>query len=127
MGAAARLPFTPRMVSSYWAYRRRDKSDFARPPQIDVVAINEDAHQVIVGECKWTGSAMTAVEVNYFLGQCDKMLPWASESEKWTVTYAFFCRSGFAPEARAAVGDRPCIWVDLKTLDTGLRRLARTE
>ena len=126
MGAAGRLPFVPRVVGSYWAYRPAQIAG-VRPPQIDVVAINEDAHQIIVGECKWTGEAMKADQVNHLFEQAAKMLP--KPTEKWTVTYAFFCRSGFAPEAKAtaAEADRPCIWVDLKQLDAGLRKFARVE
>jgi uncharacterized protein len=124
LGDVGKLPFVPRIVGSYWAYYN-PKTMTAPPPQIDVVAINEDAHQAILGECKWTGSAMTATEVTYFLNQAAKMLPKLVGNEAWTITYAFFCKSGFAPDARAAVGNRPCMWVDLKQLDTNLRQLAK--
>jgi AAA+ ATPase superfamily predicted ATPase len=124
MGAAGRLPFVPRVVGSYWAYRPAQTTT-GRPPQIDVVAINEDAHQIIAGECKWTGEAMKAEQVAYLIAQAAKMLP--KPADRWTVTYAFFCRAGFEPRARAAAGGHACLWIELKQLDAGLRKFARAE
>ena len=111
LGNAGRLAFAPREVGSFWG---------SRLPQIDVAAINEDAHRLILGECKWTGKPVDAAVVTSLIERAQRVIP--APAEKWTVTYAFFSRSGFAPDARPAATGRQCIWVDLKQLDSTLQQ-----
>ncbi len=42
-------------------------------------------------------------------------------ADKWTVIYAFFSRSGFAPDARPAVAGQKSMWVTLEQIDSALR------
>jgi len=111
LGNAGRLTFMPRDVGSFWG---------AKLPQIDVVAINEDVHQLILGECKWTGNPIDAAIVTSLIQRAQRVIP--EPAAKWTVTYAFFSKSGFAPNARSAVAGHQCIWIDLKRLDSTLQQ-----
>jgi AAA+ ATPase superfamily predicted ATPase len=109
-GDAGQLPFVPRRVGSFWGTRK---------PQIDVVAINEDDHAILVGECKWTAEPIRKGVVEYFFKQADEIIP--DPADKWRVTYALFSRSGFTSEARAAAGKRACLWINLDRIDADLR------
>jgi hypothetical protein len=40
------------------------------------------------------------------------------------VSYAFFSKSGFAPEARAAAKGYTSLWITLERIDEVLRQLA---
>jgi AAA+ ATPase superfamily predicted ATPase len=112
LGNAGRLTFMPREVGSFWG---------SRLPQIDVVAINEDAHRLILGECKWTGKPIEAAIVTSLIERAQRVIP--APVEKWSVTYAFFSKSGFAPDARSAAAGRQCMWVTLEQIDSALRQV----
>jgi AAA+ ATPase superfamily predicted ATPase len=114
LGNAGRLAFMPRMVGSYWGGKGQ--------PQIDVVAINEDAHQIILGECKWQDKPLTAAIVADAISRAQKVIP--GPAEKWTVSYAFFAKNGFALDARAAAKGVSSVWVPLERLDAVLQDLA---
>jgi hypothetical protein len=113
LGNAGRLAFMPRAVGSFWG---------SKLPQIDVVAINEAAHQIILGECKWTGKPIDAAVVAGLIQRAQRVIP--VPVDKWTITYAFFSRSGFAPDAKSAAAGHKCIWVTLEQLDKALRQIA---
>ena len=100
----------PRRVGSFWGTRK---------PQIDVVAINEDDHAILVGECKWTAEPIRKWIVEDFFRRADEIIP--EPADKWRVTYALFSRSGFTREARQAAGDRSCLWIGLDQIDADLR------
>jgi AAA+ ATPase superfamily predicted ATPase len=107
---AGRLPFVPRRVGSFWG---------AGKPQIDVVAINEDAHALILGECKWLAEPLGAGIVKGFLERATRVIP--EPADRWSVTYAFFSRSGFTPPARQAARGQRCLWIDLDQIDALLK------
>jgi AAA+ ATPase superfamily predicted ATPase len=109
-GDAGQLPFVPRRVGSFWA---------AGKPQIDVVAINEDAHAILLGECKWTAEPIRKWVVEDFLKRAPQIIP--APVEAWHVTYALFSKNGFTAEARQAMSGHACLWIDLKQLDQDLR------
>jgi uncharacterized protein len=109
-GDAGRLPFVPRRVGSFWGTRK---------PQIDVVAINEDDHAILVGECKWTAEPIRKGVVEDFFQRADEIIP--EPAGQWQVTYALFSRSDFTREARQAAGDRSCLWIGLDRIDRDLR------
>jgi len=111
-GDAGRLPFVPRRVGSFWGTRK---------PQIDVVAINEDDHAILLGECKWTAEPIRKRTVEDFLQRAQQVIPVPVES--WHVTYALFSKSGFTGEARRAAGEHPCLWVHFDQMDADLRQL----
>jgi uncharacterized protein len=109
-GDAGQLPFVPRRVGSFWA---------AGKPQIDVVAINEDAHAILLGECKWTAEPIRKWVVEDFLKRAPQIIP--TPVEAWRVTYALFSKNGFTAEARQAMSGHDCLWIDLEQLDQNLR------
>lgn len=109
-GDAGHLPFVPRRVGSFWASRK---------PQIDVVAINEDEHAILLGECKWTTDPIRKGVVESFLKSAVQIIP--EPVENWKVTYALFSKSGFTAEAKQAMGQQDCLWIDLNRLDRDLR------
>ncbi len=111
-GDAGRLPFVPRRVGSFWGTRK---------PQIDVVAINEDDHAILLGECKWTAEPIRKRAVEDFLQRAQQVIPVPVES--WHVTYALFSKSGFTEKARRAAGEHPCLWVHFDQMDADLRQL----
>ncbi len=105
-----RLPFLPRRVGAFWG---------RKAPQVDVVAINEDEHALLLGECKWTAAPVDKAVVTDLLRKAEAVIP--AERVDWITHFALFSRSGFTSEARRAMGQRPCLWVDLDELDQGLR------
>jgi AAA+ ATPase superfamily predicted ATPase len=105
-GEDGRLPFVPRRVGSFWK----------RPgPQVDVVAINEDEHAILLGECKWTAAPLGRSTVLGLLEKTAAVVP--GPLEAWKVYYAFFSKAGFTDEAKRAAGSAKCFWVDLEQLD----------
>jgi AAA+ ATPase superfamily predicted ATPase len=110
-GDAGRLPFVPRRVGSIWGKGK---------PQIDVAALNEDAHAIILGECKWLSEPIRRNVVLDFLARAPGAIP--TPADKWNITYAFFSRSGFTNEARQAAVGFNCLWVDLDMIDDVLRQ-----
>ena len=109
-GDAGRLPFVPRRVGSFWGTEK---------PQIDVMALNEDDHAILLGECKWTTEPIRKRVVEDFLERAQQVIP--SPAERWQVTYALFSRRGFTDEARQPMAVHKCLWVDLDQLDADLR------
>ena len=108
-GDAGKLPFVPRRVGSFWGSRK---------PQIDVLAINEDDHAILLGECKWLAEPIRKRVVTDFLARAERVIP--TPTAGWEITYAFFSRSGFTREAKHAAGDRHCLWISLDQLDRDL-------
>jgi len=111
-GDTGKLPFVPRRVGSFWGQGK---------PQIDVMAINEDDHAILLGECKWTAEPIRKRIVEDFLGRARQVIP--EPAEKWKVSYALFSKSGFTDEARQAAKGVKCLWVSLSQIDANLREV----
>ncbi len=109
-GDAGRLPLAPRRVGAFWGGGK---------PQIDVVAVNEDDHAILLGECRWTAEPMREPDVGEFLKRAEQVVP--SPAEEWRVTYALFSRSGFTDEARRAAAGYACLCLSLDEIDADLR------
>ena len=114
LGNAGRLAFVPRVVGAYWGGKGQ--------PQIDVVAINEDAHQLILGECKWQNQPLAPETVTDAIERARRIIP--APADRWTVTYAFFAKEPFTAAARAAARGVSSVWVSLDRLDAVLQELA---
>jgi uncharacterized protein len=89
-------------------------SHWARDAQIDVVAINWCLRQILIGEAKWTGSAINRKIVRDLVAKMPLVVP--EEGEGWQVHYAFFSRSGFTEAAVAEAQKHEAILVDLDML-----------
>ena len=87
---------------------------------MDILAINEDEHAILLGECKWTNEPLGRTVVTGLIDKTAAVLP--GEQARWRVTYAFFSRSGFTSEALGAGGGADCLYVELPQLDHDLRQ-----
>jgi len=124
-GKAGNLPFIPDIVGSHWS----------RHVQVDVVAVNWQARQIMLGECKW-GQSPRGILADAE-GECrgrqtvnrqvvrelierktprlKRDLP--DSGEGWQMHYAFFTRSGFTDAARTQAESVGAQLVDLTRLD----------
>lgn len=107
---AGKLPFVPRRVGAYWA---------RGAPEIDVVAVNEDEHQILLGECKWTKAPVDRGNAHRFMAQATRALAKADD-EGWRASYVIFSKSGFTGEAQRLAGAE-ARWIKLSQLDEDLR------
>jgi len=71
--------------------------------EIDVVGINRETNQLVLGECKWT-SFPVGREVIDDLTALESDVRWQGDDR--AVSYAIFSRSGFTEDLRAIVADR---------------------
>ena len=108
------LTFQPEAIGSHWSSR----------VQVDVVALNWQTHDILLGECKWGMDRVDRQVVLELVGNKTplvlKDLP--DEGEGWKVHYALFGRSGFTPAARTEMQKVEGIVVDLKMIDSLLGR-----
>ncbi len=110
-GAAGELPLRPAITGAHWS----------RKVQIDVVAIDWEHRQVLVGECKWgeakVDRAVVTDLIEHKSAQLRNELP---DGETWRFHYAMFTRSGLTPAATAELGKHDGNHVDLARLDAEL-------
>ena len=105
-----RLNFQPEVIGSYWD----------RKVQVDVVALNWQTHDILLGECKWGTNRVDRQVVRELVEEKTplvlKDLPEGGAG--WNVHYALFGRRGFTPAAKAEMDKFAGFLVDLKTLDS---------
>ena len=107
-GKAGRLPFVPEAVGSHWRAR----------VQIDVVAINRQNHEILLGECKWGDDAVSRDIVRELVEQKTPLvLKDIWDGKDWKVHYALFARRSFSPAAREEMRKHNGLLVDLKMID----------
>lgn len=87
------LPFRFSRVGRWW-----DKEI-----EIDIVGLNDTSKEMIIGECKYTGTAVGA-DVFYQLVEKGRAIPWNRGSRK--EYYILFSKSGFKEELSKLAGDR---------------------
>jgi AAA+ ATPase superfamily predicted ATPase len=105
---AGELSFVPERVGSHWS------SD----AQVDVVAINWRQKCILLGEAKWMREPLRRGTVRELVDKMPKVVP--EEGQGWTVSYAFFSRSGFTEAAAAEARRVDALLVDLDELGRGL-------
>ena len=109
---AEELPFEVREVGSHWS----------RQVQVDVVAVNWAAREILLGECKWSAKAVGRGTVRNLIEVKTpgvlEVLP--DKGTGWVVHYALFARAGFTDAAAAEAQQHGALLVDLKTLVEGL-------
>lgn len=107
-GAARTLPWRPQVVGSHWS----------RSVQVDVVAIDWQTRQILLGECKWGDDAVSRTVVRELIGTKAPLvlqeLPQGGQG--WTVTYALFARAGLTEAASQELAAHQGIAVDLRRL-----------
>jgi hypothetical protein len=106
------LPFTPAAIGAHWS----------RSVQVDVVAVNWQTHDLLLGECKWTGTTLDREIVRDLIQvKTPKVLKdMAVEPSTWRVHHIFFSRAGFTEAARAEAAQARALLVDLAQLDRDL-------
>ncbi len=102
------LPFTPEYIGSHWSRR----------VQVDVVAINWQTHDILLGECKWGTDNVDRKVVRELLDEKTPLvladLP--NSGAGWRVSYAVFTRSGATAAARQDLAARGGLLIDLARL-----------
>jgi hypothetical protein len=114
-GYAGALPFVPEIIGSHWS----------RHVQVDVVAINWQTHDILLGECKWGDAAVDRQTVRDLLERTIPLtladLP--DQGAGWQVYPALFTRAGATPAARKTLTAAGGILVNLPTLFADLAEL----
>ncbi|NJN17518.1 MAG: hypothetical protein HC822_15230 [Oscillochloris sp.] len=109
---AGGLGFVPSVVGSHWS----------RSVQVDVVAINWQHREILLGECKWGADAVDRQVVRELIEQKTprvlRDLP--NGGADWTVRYAYFARTGFTNEARNEATRHNALLIDAASLDAQL-------
>lgn len=109
--SARQLPFIPEAVGQHWSRR----------VQVDVVAINWSAKQILLGECKWSIDRVDQEIVRDLIEtKTPKVLADLVDdgsADVWQVHYVVFARAGFTPAAQAMLTQRGGLAIDLKQLD----------
>jgi hypothetical protein len=108
------LSFMPEVVGSHWDSR----------VQVDVVALNWQSHDILIGECKWGDAAVNRKVARDLVERKTprllRQLP--GEGEGWTIHYALFGRREFTDAARELMEEYGGRLVDLTRLDTTVGR-----
>ncbi len=108
------LPFSPEAVGAHWSKR----------VQVDVVALNRESRDILLGECKWGADKVSRQIVRDLIERkgprTQNDLP--HEGEGWAIHYALFSRMGFTEAAVAEMQARNGLLVDLQMLDRGLSK-----
>jgi uncharacterized protein len=109
------LPFTPEVVGSHWN----------RTVQTDVVAINWQTHDILLGECKWGADAVDRKTVRELIEKAPLVLAdLPNAGANWRVHHALFTRAGATPAAHKELTTHNGIVVDLARLHDDLTAAA---
>jgi hypothetical protein len=101
------LGFTPEVIGSYWS----------RTGQIDVVALNWQTHDILLGECKWGADTVDRKIVRELIDKTPLVLADLPKAGvNWQVHYALFARAGVTPAGRKELAAHNGIVVDLTQL-----------
>ena len=106
------LTFQPEAIGSHWSSR----------VQVDVVALNWQTHDILLGECKW---GVDRVDRQVVLELVRNKTPLVLKDlpdggAGWKLHYAWFGRSGFTPAARTEIHKVEGTAVGLQMIDDGL-------
>lgn len=109
------LPFLPERIGSHWS----------RSVQIDVVGINWQTHQLLLGECKWGEQIIDKGTVRELLEKRGPRVirEMGIDADLWKVIYLFFARSGFTSAAQAYGQEMETRLVDLEQMMIILDRI----
>jgi AAA+ ATPase superfamily predicted ATPase len=106
------LAFEPDIVGAHWSRR----------VQIDVVAVQWQTRQILLGECKWGREKVSRKVVRELVEQKTAHLrrDLAADGEAWQIHYAIFSRAGLTDAALNLLGEYGGTAVDLTALARGL-------
>lgn len=110
-GRQGRLPFNPQSIGQHWS----------RHVQVDVVAINWESRDILLGECKWGTDPVSGQTVRELLEvKGAKVISDLGDTGEWRVHFAFFTRSGFTAAAEALLMEQNGLLVTLAQMDSDL-------
>ena len=110
-GAAGDLPLRPAIVGAHWS----------RKVQADVVAVDWESRQLLLGECKWGDGRVEPQVVRELVEHKGELirreLP---DGEAWRLHYAVFSRAGLSRAAATELKKHDGFHVGLARLDADL-------
>jgi len=111
-GKAGNLPFAPIAVGSHWSRRI----------QVDVVAINWESKEILLGECKWSTDKIDRQVARELIDKKTSLmlLDLPQMGQGWKVHHVLFGRQGFTEAAKTEMKKAGGLCVDLKQIDTVL-------
>jgi len=114
-GKAGMLPFRPDHIGSHWSSR----------VQVDVVALNWQTHDILLGECKWGTDRVDRQIIRELIERKTPLvlrdLP--DQGRGWNVHHILFARKGFTPAAVTEMNQIKGQLIDLNGIDADLGRL----
>jgi len=99
-----KLPFVFHNIGSWW----NRKGD-----EIDIVALNDDTKEILIGECKWNNRRMD-VDILTKLKDKKSLIKWNLNAR--TEHYCLFSKSGFSKRLRDAAEDEDILLFALDDL-----------
>lgn len=102
------LPFKPDVVGSHWS----------TDAQIDVVAINWETKDILLGESKWGQGRVGRKVIRELMDKTEVVVP--DRGQGWCVHYAFFAREGFSDAAVQEAGKVSAILLTLSEMESEL-------
>jgi AAA+ ATPase superfamily predicted ATPase len=114
-GKAGNLPFVPTAVGSHWSRR----------VQVDIVALNWNSKEILLGECKWGLDKIDRQIARELTGEKTRLalLNLPDMGQGWQVYHALFARQGFTDAAQNEVQASGGRCIDLRELDKALSRM----
>jgi len=105
---AGQLGWVPQVIGSHWS----------RQVQVDVVAINWQTRQILIGECKWGDDAVSRTIVRDLIATKTPLLlaDLPNGGAGWTVRHALFARAGLTDAAQQELAAHDGLAVDLARL-----------
>ncbi|MBM3181332.1 MAG: ATP-binding protein [Chloroflexi bacterium] len=114
-GKAGNLPFVPSAVGSHWS----------RHVQVDVVALNWNSKEVLLGECKWGLDKIGRQVARDLTGEKTRLalLDLPDMGKGWQVYHALFGRQGFTDATQSEIRASGGLCINLKELDKVLSQV----
>jgi AAA+ ATPase superfamily predicted ATPase len=113
-GRAGRLPLQPEVVGRHWGHG----------VEVDVVAVDWERRQILLGECKWVRQRVGRdVVCELVAGKAPEVLAELPNKGKgWRAHYAIFTRAGLTDAAKKVARQHNVLQVGLAELERGLAR-----
>jgi hypothetical protein len=114
-GKAGNLPFVPNAVGSHWSRR----------VQVDIVALNWNSKEILLGECKWGLDKIERQIARELSGEKTRLalLDLPDMGQGWQVYHALFARQGFTDAAQKEIQASGGRCIDLRELDKALSQV----
>jgi AAA+ ATPase superfamily predicted ATPase len=111
-GKRGQLPFAPEQIGSHWSHR----------VQVDVVAVNWQSRDILLGECKWGQKKVgRAVIEDLIARKRDRVRrDLTSTGKQWRFHFSLFAQAALTAGARKLAKDNNVLVVDLPRLDKDL-------